>query len=53
MRWGIPSDANEYHGTTELCLKEIRNCKKFSIGPTFVVNKQFGQITIKSILKSG
>lgn len=38
MRWGIPNDAYEYHGTTELCLKEISNCKEVSIGPNFVVN---------------
>lgn len=37
MRWGIPSDAHEYHGTTELCLNEINNCKAYSIGPNFVV----------------
>lgn len=44
MRWGIPSDAYEYHGTTELCLNEIKNCKKFSIGPSFVtlIGQKYG-----------
>lgn len=44
MRWGIPSDAHEYHGTTELCLNEIKNCKKHSLGPNFValVGQKYG-----------
>lgn len=37
MRWGIPNDAFEYHGTFNLCKKEITDCKQFSIGPNFVV----------------
>jgi hypothetical protein len=37
MRWGIPNDAYEYHGTLSLCKKEITDCKEFSIGPNFVV----------------
>jgi hypothetical protein len=37
MRWGIPNDAFEYHGTFNLCKKEITDCKEFSIGPNFVV----------------
>lgn len=36
MRWGVPSSAFEYHGTTEFCLKEIERSNKNSIGPTFV-----------------
>ena len=44
MRWGIPSDATEYHGTTELCLKEIRNCREYSLGPNFVtlIGQKYG-----------
>lgn len=41
MRWGIPNDSYENHGTTELCINEIKNSKKFSIGPNFVVFLQF------------
>ena len=37
MRWGIPSIASEYHDTTDLCLKEIVNCRKVSVGPNFIV----------------
>jgi len=37
MRWGIPNYAYEYHGTYDLCKKEIADCQKFSIGPNFVV----------------
>lgn len=44
MRWGIPSDAYEYHGTTELCLNEIKNCIKYSIGANFVtfIGQKYG-----------
>ena len=38
MRWGIPSDANEYHGTYDLCKKEIADSQELSIGPNFVVS---------------
>jgi hypothetical protein len=44
MRWGISSDAFEYHGTTDLCLQEIQNCKKTSLGPNFVtlIGQKYG-----------
>lgn len=44
MRWGITSDAFEYHGTTDLCLQEIQNCKKTSLGPNFVtlIGQKYG-----------
>ena len=44
MRWGIASDAYEYHGTSDLCLNEIENCKKLSIGPNFVtlIGQKYG-----------
>ena len=38
MRWGIQNDAYAYHGTTDLCLKEIKNCRQNSTGPYFVVS---------------
>ena len=36
MRWGIQSEANIDHTTTDICLKEILNSKNDSIGPYFV-----------------
>ena len=37
MRWGVRDEATDDHSTTDLCLKEIKNCQKISIGPNFVV----------------
>jgi hypothetical protein len=41
MRWGISQEANIDHSTSEICLNEIRNSKKDSIGPYFVVRNVF------------
>ena len=38
MRWGIQDAATVDHSTCELCLMEIRTCKRLSMGPHFVVN---------------
>ena len=38
MRWGVPCNAWKSHATTELCLEEIRNCAKHSLGPHFIVS---------------
>ena len=37
MRWGIRSEASVDHSASELCMKEIEMCKRFSVGPMFVV----------------
>ena len=37
MRWGVREEAEDDHMTTELCLKEIKQCQKLSVGPNFVV----------------
>uniref|UniRef100_A0A0K0EPQ8 NACHT domain-containing protein n=1 Tax=Strongyloides stercoralis TaxID=6248 RepID=A0A0K0EPQ8_STRER len=37
MRWGIRDEATDDHMTTKLCLNEIKNCQKISLGPNFVV----------------
>lgn len=37
MRWGIRDEATDDHMTTELCMKEIENCQRLSMGPNFVV----------------
>jgi hypothetical protein len=41
MRWGVRDEATDDHMTTELCMREIENCQRLSMGPNFVVNKTF------------
>uniref|UniRef100_A0ABM0GQ48 Leucine-rich repeat and WD repeat-containing protein KIAA1239-like n=1 Tax=Saccoglossus kowalevskii TaxID=10224 RepID=A0ABM0GQ48_SACKO len=36
MRWGVRDEATDDHMATELCLKEVLDCKKVSTGPNFV-----------------
>ena len=38
MRWGVRDEATDDHMTTELCMQEIDNCQRLSIGPNFVVS---------------
>lgn len=38
MRWGVRSEAEDDHMTTELCLKELTACQKLSTGPNFIVS---------------
>lgn len=40
MRWGVRDEATDDHMTTELCMKEIENCQRLSMGPNFVVKKK-------------
>lgn len=39
MRWGVRDEATDDHMTTELCMKEIQNCQRLSMGPNFVVSQ--------------
>ncbi|KAL4232251.1 hypothetical protein ACF0H5_009825 [Mactra antiquata] len=36
MRWGVREDVVDDHGTTQVCLQEIKTCQKVSRGPYFV-----------------
>lgn len=38
MRWGVRDEATDDHMTTELCMREIMNCQRLSMGPNFVVS---------------
>lgn len=38
MRWGVRDEATDDHMTTKLCMQEIDNCQRLSIGPNFVVS---------------
>ena len=37
MRWGVRDEATDDHMTSELCMKELKNCQKLSTGPNFLV----------------
>lgn len=37
MRWGVRDEATDDHMTTKLCINEIGNCQRLSMGPNFVV----------------
>lgn len=47
MRWGVRDEATDDHMTTELCMKEIQNCQRLSMGPNFVVRCEKGALDIK------
>ncbi|XP_063218680.1 NACHT and WD repeat domain-containing protein 2 [Bacillus rossius redtenbacheri] len=54
MRWGVRDEATDDHMTTELCMKEIENCQKLSMGPNFVVflGQKYGYRPIPTIIVS-
>ena len=37
MRWGIREQAEDDHLTTDICINEIKECQRNSVGPNFVV----------------
>ncbi|KAL8615116.1 hypothetical protein ACOMHN_054485 [Nucella lapillus] len=37
MRWGVRDEATDDHMTTQLCMQEIDNCQRLSMGPNFIV----------------
>ena len=36
MRWGVRDEMTNEHMTTELCMTELKNCQKLSMGPNFI-----------------
>ena len=36
MRWGVRDEATDDHMTSELCMKELKNCQKLSTGPNVI-----------------
>jgi len=38
LRWGIREQSHDDHTIIEFCMREIENCKRTSVGPTFVVS---------------
>jgi hypothetical protein len=36
MRWGVRDESTDDHKTADLCMNEIDNCQRLSLGPNFV-----------------
>ncbi|GFO39257.1 NACHT and WD repeat domain-containing protein 1 [Plakobranchus ocellatus] len=36
LRWGVTAEATNNHMTTKICLLELENCKKVSLGPSCI-----------------
>eukprot|EP00095_Tigriopus_kingsejongensis_P001882 maker-scaffold70_size417918-snap-gene-3.18 protein:Tk01882 transcript:maker-scaffold70_size417918-snap-gene-3.18-mRNA-1 annotation:"leucine-rich repeat and wd repeat-containing protein kiaa1239-like" len=36
MRWGVRDEMTNEHMTTELCMTELTNCQRLSMGPNFI-----------------
>ncbi|KAK7065481.1 NACHT and WD repeat domain-containing protein 2 [Halocaridina rubra] len=52
MRWGVRDEATDDHLTTELCMNEIKNCQRLSMGPNFVFfgGQKYGYRPIPSMI---
>ena len=37
MRWGVRDENISYHQTSDVCIQEIHNCQRLSLGPSFLV----------------
>lgn len=35
-RWGVRDEATDEHLTSQLCMHELAECRRLSMGPTFV-----------------
>jgi hypothetical protein len=36
MRWGVTEDSQNDHSVEKICLLEVKNCQKISLGPNFI-----------------
>ncbi len=52
MRWGVRDESTDDHKTTELCMQEIDNCQRLSLGPNFVVIFFFSKLRNRRALFS-
>ena len=39
MRWGVRDENISYHITSEICIQEIVNCQRVSLGPSLLVSR--------------
>lgn len=37
LRWGLRDENISYHQTSDVCIQEIYNCQRLSLGPSFLV----------------
>ena len=44
MRWGVRDENISYHQTSDVCIQEIINCQRLSIGPSFMVSVKCSQL---------
>ena len=51
LRWGIREQSHDDHTIIEFCMREIENCKRASVGPTFIVSSLLFHITYMCKLK--
>ncbi|KAJ8318731.1 hypothetical protein KUTeg_003822 [Tegillarca granosa] len=41
MRWGVTEDSQNDHSVEKICLLEVENCQRVSLGPNFVVSMDY------------
>ncbi|XP_047484728.1 uncharacterized protein LOC125036301 [Penaeus chinensis] len=51
-QWGVRDEATDDHMTTELCMREIDNCQRLSMGPNFVFfgGQKYGYRPIPTVI---
>ncbi|KAI1303164.1 NACHT and WD repeat domain-containing protein 2 [Halotydeus destructor] len=54
MRWGVRDEATDDHMTTQLCMNELRNCQRLSVGPNFVtfLGQKYGYRPIPTYIEA-
>ncbi len=50
MRWGVRDENISYHQTSDVCIQEIHNCQRLSIGPSFVVSFMLTSLRVHACL---
>ena len=53
MRWGVRDEMTNEHMTTALCMTELRNCQRLSMGPNFIYfgAQKYGYRLVMSVIK--
>ena len=52
MRWGVRDEMTNEHMTTDLCMTELRNCQRLSMGPNFIFfgGQKYGYRPIPNVI---
>eukprot|EP00808_Paulinella_micropora_P001310 g75551.t1 len=55
MRWGVLSSTGLEHGTTEMCLSQLRHCLADSVGPAFLLlhGNKYGYRPLPTTIATG